>query len=408
MQRSNIANIGINYLLVLFAFLLPISTAMTNATVALLILLWVVEGKWYEKYMLLKSSLPFILFLAFIGLLGLSMLWSSGIDGGFWSKHSSNAIIFYFRGYIFDFMIIPIILTSLKKEFMRYILSAFLAAMLVSEFMSWAIFMEWIHYKNISSHDPSPFMHHTFYSIFLAVTVFVLLTQLFQTKHKVYQIGIALFTLSATINLFLNGGRLGQLAFFVAFFVYIGLRYRVTLKSLTITLAILVTVFVSAYQVSPIFQKRMDTSLQSLVKISEGNYDSSWGIRANILIVAKEIVKENPILGIGMGNAKVEFLKKAETFPQTGFFPKLRHLHNGYMQILVETGVIGLVLFLAFLTALLRLNASRDEVIFISTIVVIYLVGFVGEPLFFSRKPYLLFNLFVALFMWKVYSKEKG
>ena len=78
------------------------------------------------------------------------------------------------------------------------------------------------------------------------------------------------------------------------------------------------------------------------------------------------------------------------------------------MQILVETGVIGLVLFLAFLTMLLRLNGSRDEVILISTIVVIYLVGFVGEPLFFSRKPYLLFNLFIALFMWKVYSKEKG
>lgn len=128
-------NMLINYTLVLFAFLLPISTAMTNAAVGLLILFWLIEGNWKEKYTVLKASFPFKLFLAFILLIGLSIIWSHGIEGGFWTKHSHNAVVFYFRGYVFDFMIIPIILTSMKKEFIRYIISAFLAAMLVSELM---------------------------------------------------------------------------------------------------------------------------------------------------------------------------------------------------------------------------------------------------------------------------------
>jgi O-antigen ligase len=374
---------------------------MTNVAVALLILLWLIEGRWQEKYILLRASLPFKLFLAFIVLIGLSMLWSNGIEGGFWTKHSHNAIVFYFRSYIFDFMIIPIIMTSMKKEFIRYIISAFLAAILVSELMSWGIFMEWIQYKNVPPHDPSPFMHHTLYSIFLAVTIFVLLTQFFQTKTTLYKTLIVLFMLSAVVNLFLNGGRLGQLAFFVAIFVYISLRYRVTLKSILFSLLTVTVVFTIAYKVSPIFQKRMDLSVQSLQKITEGNYGSSWGTRANILIVAKDLVRENPILGIGMGNAKVEFLEKAKEYPQTGFFPKLNHLHNGYMQILVEIGIVGLLLFFFFIYTLLRVQIQRDEYILLVTIIIIYIIGFVGEPLFFNRKPYLLFNLFIAILLFK-------
>ncbi len=405
-MKANWINSGINYILVLFAFLLPISTPMTNTVVAVLIVLWIIEGEWKKKYIILKSSPPFLFFSAFIILLGLSIFWSKSIDGGFFNN-AKNAITFYFSYYVFGFMMVPIILTSVKKEFIRYIISAFLVAMLVSELMSWTIFMEWIHYKHILPEDPSPFMHHTFYSIFLAVTIFVLATQFFQTEKRFYRVAIALFMLSAVINLFLNGGRLGQLAFFVALFVFIGLKYRITFKSVIISIGLVSVVFSLAYKVSPIFQKRMDLSYQSIEKIIEGKYNSSWGVRANILIVGKEIVKENPILGIGVGNTRTEFLEKAKEFPQTGFFPKLNHLHNGYMQILVETGIVGLLLFLFFIYKLLELKTQRDQWILIFTIVIIYLVGFVGEPLFFSRKPYLLFSLFIAIFMYQALKEDK-
>ena len=408
-MRSNYANKGLNYLLILFAFLLPISTAMTNAAVALLILFWLIEGRWKEKYTILRSSLPFKLFLAFILLIGLSILWSHGIEGGFWGNKSPNAIVFYFRQYIFGFMIIPIILTSMRKEFIRYIISSFLAAILVSELMSWGIFMEWIQYKDVSPDDPSPFMNHSFYSIFLAVAVFVLLTRFFQTKTTLYKVLIVLFILSAMVNLFLNGGRLGQLAFFVAIFVYIGLRYRVTAKSILLSLLTISAVFTIAYKASPVFQKRMDLSLQSLQKITEGNYASSWGKRAQILTVAKDLVRENPILGIGIGNAKVEFLEKAKECSQNrDFLLKVAHLHNGYMQILVELGIVGLLLFFFFLYRLLRIQLKRDDHILLVIVITIYLVGFIGEPLFFNRKPYLLFNLFIAILLFKSMSRAKN
>jgi O-antigen ligase len=297
----------------------------------------------------------------------------------------------------------------MRKEFIRYIISSFLAAILVSELMSWGIFMEWIQYKDVSPDDPSPFMNHSFYSIFLAVAVFVLLTRFFQTKTTLYKVLIVLFILSAMVNLFLNGGRLGQLAFFVAIFVYIGLRYRVTAKSILLSLLTISAVFTIAYKASPVFQKRMDLSLQSLQKITEGNYASSWGKRAQILTVAKDLVRENPILGIGIGNAKVEFLEKAKECSQNrDFLLKVAHLHNGYMQILVELGIVGLLLFFFFLYRLLRIQLKRDDHILLVIVITIYLVGFIGEPLFFNRKPYLLFNLFIAILLFKSMSRAKN
>ncbi|MFT7823750.1 MAG: O-antigen ligase family protein [Sulfurimonas sp.] len=398
MKRSEWANRGINYLFVLFAFIMPIITPTTNGVMILLILLWIIEGRWKDKFEILNGSPAFKLYAAFILLLGLSLFWSGGIDGGF-TRNDANAVEYYFRRYIFGFILIPMILTSVKKTFIPYIISAFLAAMFISEMMSWGIYMEWITYKDIPAHDPSPFMSHSLYSIFLAVTVFVLMTRFFQTERFYYRIFIALFALSAMVNLFLNGGRLGQLAFFVALFVYIVLRYRVTFKSISLSILSIGLIFVSAYTVSPIFQKRMNLSLKSLEKITKGDYNSSWGVRVNILRVSKDIVIENPILGIGIGNTKTEFLEKAKEYDQTGFFPKLDHLHNGYMQILVETGLVGLFLFLSFLFLLLRLDIPRDSFILLSIVITIYLVGFIGEPLFFNSKPYLLFNLFMALIM---------
>jgi len=398
-------NSALNYMLVVFAFLLPVSTPMTNAVMALLILLWLLEGNWKEKIRRLTDSKAFLAYISFVVFIGLSLLWSGSIDGGF-STHAKNAVTFFFSYYVFGFMIIPILMTSLKKGYISYLFSAFLLAMLLSEVMSWGIFMEWITYKNISPQDPSPFMHHTFYSIFLAVTIFILLTQFFQTKVLLYKVLAGIFLFSAMINLFLNGGRLGQLAFFIALLTFIYLRYKITLKSVGLSFALIIGVFMLAYTMSPVFKTRMDLSLVSLKKISVGDYNSSWGIRTNILIVAKEVVKEQPFLGTGIGNARTIFLEKSKQFPQTGFFSNLKHLHNQYMQILVETGIVGLLLFLLFLLLLVQLDLEKEQFIFMMAVVVIFLVGFVGEPLFFSRKPYLLFNFLIALFIYQSLEKE--
>lgn len=45
--------------------------------------------------------------------------------------------------------------------------------------------------------------------------------------------------------------------------------------------------------------------------------------------------------------------------------------------------------------------------ILLCTFMIIYLVGFVGEVLFWNRKLFFLFNFFVAMFMYQTLKEEK-
>ncbi len=398
----------INYLLVLFAFTFPLSSKKSTVVLVLIILLWIIEGNWKSKCEILYSSKPFRYYFAFIIFMGLSLLWSDSIYGGFVKHYPSNGIVAYIRMYFFGFMLVPIMLTSMRLQYNKLVISAFLSAMFISEVTSWAVYMEWIHLNFVHASDPSPFMHHSLYSIFLAVTIFLLLTEFFKVENIYLRVAIIFFILSALINLFLNGGRLGQLAFFVALITYILMKFNITIKTVILSMASVIVIFFLAYQISPIFHHRIDTSVDSLEKISQGKFDTSWGNRVYALIVAKDLVLENPLLGVGIGSSKKEFIEKSKEYPLGNLVRVFWHMHNEYMQILLDTGLIGLLLFFLFIYTLLSLPLEKDMYILLFTFVVIYLVGFIGEPLFWNLQPFLLFNFFIGLFLLlEIHNKHK-
>ncbi|MCI0501678.1 MAG: O-antigen ligase family protein [Epsilonproteobacteria bacterium] len=393
------ANKMINYLLILFAFTFPLSPKKSTVVLVVLIFVWIVEGQWKYKLNILYESRPFRYYFGFIIFIGVSLLWSETLYGGFVKHYPSNAVVAYVRMYLFGFMLVPIMLTSMRMQYGQWIISAFLTAMFISEITSWAVYMEWIQINGVHADDPSPFMHHSLYSVFLAVTIFVLMRELFKIHNTFTRVLIVFFILSALTNLFLNGGRLGQLAFFVALAVYIFLKFRVTFRTIILSIASIGIIFLLAYKISPIFHMRANNAIESLEQASEGQFATSWGSRIYALIVAKDVVLEHPLLGAGVGAAKKEFIEKAQKYPQGGLVNGFWHMHNQYMQILLDTGIVGLFLFFLFLYVFLKIPLKNDERILLYVFIAIYLVGFIGEPLFWNQQPFLLFNFFVGLFL---------
>jgi O-antigen ligase len=143
-------------------------------------------------------------------------------------------------------------------------------------------------------------------------------------------------------------------------------------------------------------------------QILHGDYRSSWGIRANMIRVSKDLVIENPLLGVGIGDAKSKFTEKVFCYDQQQYI-NYSNLHNGFLQILVETGFLGLIAFMLFLYYLAK-NAKINQKIFLFSIAVIVniLVGFLGEPLLFRSSPYLLFNLMTAMIIYTLLEKAKS
>ena len=208
----------INYIAVLYAFTIPISRAGIVLFSVLMILLWLLEGGFKEKYSKMKNNNLVVLIIALVIFYFLSLLWSDNLVNGL--KYSKK---FWY------FITIFVIFTSIKKEYIKYMVSAFLISMFISEVISYGIFFEWWNFKNRLPSFPTPFMYHLEYSLFLAFTALLLLNRVFTVEERVYKFGYFIYFSTVTANLFINGGRTGQLAFIVSIFIvgFLNIKHKV-------------------------------------------------------------------------------------------------------------------------------------------------------------------------------------
>jgi len=108
--------------------------------------------------------------------------------------------------------------------------------------------------------------------------------------------------------------------------------------------------------------------------------------RVNIGIVGLQMVKDNPIFGVGLGNFPVRFkdyISQSSSFLRSwnGVYPG-RDPHNVYLSVQAELGIIGTILFLAFFWSIFRnlwVYRNRPEgYLALTLLVFIFFAGITG------------------------------
>ncbi len=382
----------INSLIVMYAFLLPLSRAGVVFFSMLLIILWVLEGNFKVKYLLLSNNKVIVALVVFIIFNLLSLFWTDNIP----------IALQYVKKYWY-FSPLIIIFTSIKKEYIPKTLSAFILGMFISEVISYGVFFELWQFKNVTPENPTPFMHHIEYSIFLAFTALVLLGRIFNAEEIKYKLLYAVFFITITGNLFLTAGRTGQLAFILGLFVLAMISFKNKFKAFLI-FTVLSTFFLGiAFNFSSTFNERVMTAKNSLVNVvEESNYCSSWGSRIGAWIVSTDIITEHPVLGIGIVDNMQEFYNIINTEHQEMICSgnTLVHMHNQYLQILTQLGAIGLVIFLSIFYMLARLKLKEKEYRNIKYIyLTVVLFAFVSEVILHRQFGMALFALVIGLLL---------
>jgi len=401
--------------MVAFAFVFPISLAGANILIALLFILWVVEGDFKRKVSVIANEKIALIFLA-LGLLALlSALFSHSQTDGFLTRPNKTL----FKVIMSHFFLVPLMLlvfiTSIKEHYLKLILSAFLSAIFLSEVVSYLIYFHLIDlhyfqklhliYREATYTNATPFMHHTAYSVLLSIAIVLLLDTLLRSKDKVFQVFISIFLLSATVNLFINGGRTGQLGFLFAIILYSILRFRTNIKAIFIIFFTLVAIVFTAYHTSPVFHKRANHALDDIQKVFKGNYHTSWGVRYAANAIVLDYLLSDPkhfFFGAGIGDAKKEFQTYAkEHFPKKMADPikNLHHLHNQYLQYWFDGTILSFVLFLLYFYLLFTLPVKSDMKALLSAVTIIIMFASNTDVLFFRHKPFMLFLLLTSYFI---------
>ncbi len=368
----------LNTLFLVYAALLPFSNAFDIHTGPYLILLfWILEGNFSKKLQMFRSQKALIFGTLFFALSALSLLWSENLKMGYKELEYYFALLSLFVA----------VSTSMKRGLIKPAIYLFLSAMFVSEIYSYGIFFEIFTPEGAGPYNPSPpYIHHLRYSIFLAVTAIILLAKMLDDREsQVLRVFEALFFISTTANLFINGGRTGQLAFLVAFAIALIYRYGFRVKTIILAISIILLIVAVAYNLSPVFHDRANLAISDTKNILQNhNLQNSWGERVAMKIVSLEMIKQHPLTGEGIGDAIDTYKEIIHTpkLKEYAFTEHVPHVHDQYMQIAIQSGLVTLAIFVLFLLYIWRVKCINiiDRAM-LHSVMAIFIIGFFTDVL---------------------------
>ncbi|MBI5437418.1 MAG: O-antigen ligase family protein [Nitrosomonadales bacterium] len=258
-----------------------------------------------------------------------------------------------------DLAFIPLFMLMLSSETAkRRAQYAFLAAMGITLLLSYLVGLGILpvqHWMNTfaTADNPVIFHSHITQNNMMAFAVFISLLNLRDATYRWAQVVWGLFALLGAINiLFMVQGRTGYviLMALLCWFAWITpIRYmRLRGKRWDWRLAVaaelaLLALMVAIYSVSPRMQNRVNLAVsESQTWQTKQAKDTSTGQRLLFYDHTLQIVKQQPVLGVGTGGFHDAFAKQT----QGKDVPATHNPHNEYLMITVQTGVIGLVFLL--------------------------------------------------------------
>jgi O-antigen ligase len=116
--------------------------------------------------------------------------------------------------------------------------------------------------------------------------------------------------------------------------------------------------------------------------------------RAELNWIALEMLKDHSLLGVGLNNFTVAMDNYGKVSGWTRF---LQPVHNVYLLVVTETGLIGLIVFLCLLFSIFRLLWEKKNYLLFVSMVQIALLCSVDHYFFTLQQTSLLFWLIVGL-----------
>ena len=401
-----VENLSINkayqYLLIILAFLMPLTVFGANLIIVIICVLWLFSGDYKSKFNQIINNKLMIASILFFFIHVVGLIWTEDL---LWGLHIVHKM-WYFIG------LLPILYTIVRKDYISHYISAFLMAISITEVCSYLVWFEIIEpFKYATVVNPTPFMSHISYNPILALAIYLVLHEIFFNKKiKSFVFSLySFFAISMIINMFITGGRAGQVAFFAMLVVLIiQILDKQRIKSLIAIFIVIPGIFFAAYQTSNLFQQRVDLAFNETLTYHPGS-NNSIGYRITFALNSWEVIKENPIIGVGTGDFTIEYKKinQIRTPIMNQMLPDTNNPHNMFILILVELGVIGLISMLSIFYYQIKLSSNspnrfiRDIGI---TLPLLFLVIMWSDSYLLGHYTTLMF-VFFSSFLYKDFEK---
>ena len=409
------------FLLIILAFLMPLTVFCANLIIVIIVALWLVSGNYKSKYDQIISSRFLIACVVFYCLHVVGLIWTEDLKWGLKMLHK----MWYF------ILLLPVLFTIVEKKYIKYYISSFLLAISFTEIISYLIWFEIIEpFKIVRIPDtlslmirtdgpviqminnPTPFMSHVSYNPILAFAIYLVSHEVFLNKNlsKFKFFLFSFFAITMSINMFITGGRAGQVIFFVMLTILIFQFFNAEkIKSLIVVLILIPGIFFTAYQTSDLFQLRVDSAISDVLEY-ESNNNTSVGKRISYMKNSWDIIKQNPWIGVGTGDFPIEFEKISIINNNKDFLSTNlpTNPHNMYNFVLIQLGLVGLLSFLSiFYYQIKQSFVSSNRLIRDVGLILplLFLVVMLSDSYLLGHYTTLMF-IFFSAFLYKDFEKN--
>lgn len=342
-NRNRINTAGI-FFIVASCFFIPFSSSLMGATSTLACVCWFLSGKAFSLPRLMLSNK-----LVFLALFLLLLL----IAGLFYTPVNMGDALFTLKKYReLLFFTMTISLLGANDKAAKYAENGFVIGCILLLTISYAMYFSIIPMEKYGYST----VYHITHSFFMAVLAFWCLQRTFDSRKHIY-LWLPVF-IAASINLFyIAPGRTGMLVYVALIFLTLFQHFSVKNSILATLVACLLIAL--TFITSSNFSSRVREAVTEVQNYQSESSRTSLGMRFDWWHNSVDLIYLKPIFGHGTGSFEAvqgELIKETKTKPTD-------NPHNEYLLIGVQVGLLGMTVFIIFLSALFfysfRLHPQR-------------------------------------------------
>jgi O-antigen ligase len=205
--------------------------------------------------------------------------------------------------------------------------------------------------------------HPSYLSMYVILSLFIAFESWFdkniKIRERVFWLIIGVFLLISIYFLSSRSGIIASIILVPLYFFY-KLKQKRKRKGLVVVLSILVVLFALLLVIRS--NERVKLVLN---EISNGSLKQKAVQDGRVIIwrSALRIIRNNLILGVGIGDVRTELMKEYKEIGNQDLIENNYNVHNQFLEVLLENGLIGLILFLAILVYLFYVAICQQNLL---------------------------------------------
>lgn len=360
--RNDEINIKIvNILAVIYLFSLTISYKISGTLIYIILFIFLLNPK-VGTY--LKNSLKNSFVQAGLLYLAVILIWFIG-------THDLSFAITQLK--INKFYLLPILFFAfIRVEYFKYYVLAFILGAIVNFVWTYLMFFNIIdnHYSNL-------IINQSEHAFLIFLTIISLFYRLVKYEDKlVYKILIIFIILLLSSNVFLLKKTQIVSYVIVLFVAFIYLYRKDIVKILIFSLTFLSIFLIGINFLFPTVKYQLLHELDGVQKaIQKQDFTNSMSARLGVAYYSLQVIEDSPIFGYGTGDHAYEVKKAINNSELKNIDSKSydiligtlitgKHvtLHNTFLQVLVQYGIIGLLIFLNIFYQILKFTRGETNI----------------------------------------------